>query len=57
MSKEFLEEIITENISESDSLEYKDYCFKDGKLTSLDQKGLASLFKEICAFANYNGGK
>lgn len=57
MSKEFLEEIISEKISESDTLEYKDYYFTNGKLTSLDQKELAKLFKEICALANYNGGK
>ncbi|MDD7471252.1 MAG: ATP-binding protein, partial [Firmicutes bacterium] len=57
MSREFLEEIISEKISESDTLEYKDYYFANGKLTSLDQKELAKLFKEICALANYNGGK
>ncbi len=57
MSREFLEEIISEKISESDTLEYKDYYFTNGKLTSLDQKELAKLFKEICALANYNGGK
>ncbi|MCI6610574.1 MAG: ATP-binding protein [Ezakiella sp.] len=57
MSREFLEEIISEKISESDTLEYKDYYFTNGKLTSLDQKELAKLFKEICALANYNGGR
>lgn len=57
MSREFLEEIISEKISESDTLEYKDYYFTNGKLTSLDQKELAKLFKEICALANYNGEK
>lgn len=57
MSREFLEEIISEKISESVTLEYKDYYFTNGKLTSLDQKELAKLFKEICALANYNGGK
>lgn len=57
MNKEFLEEIISEKIPESDTLEYKDYYFTNGKLTSLDQKELAKLFKEICSLANYNGGK
>ncbi|MGX7348155.1 AlbA family DNA-binding domain-containing protein [Aerococcus vaginalis] len=57
MSKKFLEEIISEKTLENDTLEYKDYYFEKGKLTNLAQKNLAKLFKEICAFANYNGGK
>ena len=35
MNKEFLEEIINEKISESDTLEFKDFYFTDGKLNSL----------------------
>lgn len=57
MNKEFLEEIIKEKISESDTLEFKDFCFTDGKLNSLEQSKISTLLKEICAFANYNGGK
>lgn len=57
MNKEFLEEIINEKISESDTLEFKDFYFTDGKLNSLEQSKISTLLKEICAFANYNGGK
>lgn len=57
MNKELLEELINDKISESDSLEYKDFYFKDGKLNNLEQKHISTLLKEICAFANYNGGK
>ena len=57
MSKEFLQEILEEKIGESDVLEFKDYYFENGKLSELNQKNLNDLFKEICSFANYNGGK
>lgn len=57
MNIEFLEEIINEKISESDTLEFKNFCFTDGKLNSLEQSKISTLLKEICAFANYNGGK
>ena len=57
MSKEFLEKIISEKISEGDALEYKNYHFENGKLTSIDQRKISKLFKEIYALANYNGGK
>lgn len=57
MDKEFLEDIINDKISESDTLEFKEFYFKDGKLNSLEQNQISTLLKEICAFANYNGGK
>lgn len=57
MNKEFLEEIINEKISESDTLEFKDFYFTNGKLNSLEQSKISTLLKEICAFANCNGGK
>ncbi|MDD4541958.1 MAG: ATP-binding protein [Eubacteriales bacterium] len=56
-NKKILEEIMELGISESDTLEYKEYFFENGKLNALDQKQLTTLLKEICAFANTNGGK
>lgn len=57
MSMEFLERVLEEKIRESDVLEFKDYHFENGELSKLNQKNLNDLFKEICSFANYNGGK
>ena len=57
MYKDFIERIIKEKIQESDTLEYKSFQFEGGKFSSLETKNKDGLFKEICAFANYNGGK
>lgn len=57
MYKDLIERIVKEKIKESDNLEYKSFQFKDGKFSSLETKNKDGLFKEICAFANYNGGK
>lgn len=57
MYKDLIERIIEENIQESDTLEFKSFQFKDGKFSSLETKNKDGIFKEICAFANYNGGK
>lgn len=57
MYKDLIERIIKEKIQESDTLEYKSFQFEGGKFSSLETKNKDGLFKEICAFANYNGGK
>lgn len=57
MYKDLIERIIEEKIQESDTLEFKSFQFKEGKFSSLETKNKDGLFKEICAFANYNGGK
>ena len=57
MYKELIKRIIEEKIQESDTLEYKSFQFENGKFSSLETKNKDGLFKEICAFANYNGGK
>lgn len=51
------ENIISNTIKESETLEFKNYQFKDGKFNSLDSKNSNTLLKEVCAFANTNGGK
>lgn len=57
MNKELLKEIIENKIGESDTLEFKDYFFDNGKLNSLEYRHILALMKEICSFANANGGK
>ncbi|HPY63320.1 MAG TPA: ATP-binding protein [Bacillota bacterium] len=57
MQRKILEEIIANKIGESDTLEFKEYYFDNGKLNSLEQRHLSALLKEICSFANSNGGK
>lgn len=57
MYKDLIERIIEEKIQESDTLEFKSFQFKGGKFSSLETKNKDGIFKEICAFANYNGGK
>lgn len=51
-----IQEILNEKFQESQKLEYKDYFFEDGKLNSLKPKQKNTLLKEICSFANADGG-
>lgn len=51
-----IENILNEKLQEGQHLEYKDYYFENGKFNSLGQKQKNTLAKEICAFANAEGG-
>ena len=54
---ELINEILSSSLKESEILEFKDYKFEDGKFNSLDSKNMNTLMKEICSFANADGGK
>lgn len=51
-----IENILNEKLQENQHLEYKDYFFENGKFNSLGQKQKNTLAKEICSFANAEGG-
>lgn len=53
ISKQQLQELITNKVFENKELEYKDYSFNDGKMTD---KHKEKFMKEITAFANTIGG-
>ena len=55
--KHYIEDIITNYSRESDVLEFKKYIFSNGKFNSLEPKESNTLIKEICSFANQNGGR
>ena len=54
---ELINEILSGSLKESEVLEFKEYKFEDGKFNSLDSKNMNTLMKEICSFANTDGGK
>lgn len=51
-----IQETINLNLPESQKLEYKGLIFTDGKFSSLNDKQKLKLAREICAFANAQGG-
>ena len=51
-----IDELLSNKVQENQSLEYKAYNFENGKFNTLDQKHKSTLIKEICAFANAQGG-
>ena len=51
-----IHELLTNKLQENQKLEYKKYSFKDGKFNSLEQKQRSAFLKEICSFANAEGG-
>ena len=55
-NSQYIQSILDDGIMESDILEFKKYIFSNGKFNSLDQKEINTLMKEICSFANQNGG-
>lgn len=55
-NSQYIQSILDDGIMESDILELKKYIFSNGKFNSLDQKEINTLMKEICSFANQNGG-
>ncbi len=55
-NNQYIQSLLDDKVMESDILEYKKYVFSNGKFNSLDQKEANTLMKEICSFANQNGG-
>lgn len=53
ITKQYLQELIDNNVFENKELEYKDYTFTDGRMPD---KNKEKFMKEIAAFANTNGG-
>jgi hypothetical protein len=51
-----IEELIELNLPESQTLEYKELVFKNGKLGGINEKNKIKLAREISAFANSEGG-
>ena len=51
-----VDELLSNKVQENQTLEYKEYNFENGKFNSLEQKQRSTLIKEICAFANAQGG-
>lgn len=56
LTKNDLQNLVDEKISENKELEYKDYTFENGKMKKLADKQKDKLMKEVVAFANTNGG-
>lgn len=51
-----IDNILEEKLQENQQLEYKDFYFENGKFNFLEQKQKNTLAKELCSFANSEGG-
>lgn len=53
----YIRSLLESKTRESACLEYKAFSFPDGRFSNLQEKQRNNLLKEICSFANTNGGE
>ncbi|QMT98304.1 ATP-binding protein [Mycoplasma tullyi] len=57
ITAEFIQNIISDKIKESNVLEYKSYFFERGKLNDIGSSAINDLIKIISSFSNASGGR